>query len=151
MAIENALASVAVKDIDSAVKWYERILNRPPSRPMAEVAEWSFEGGGSLQVYRLLERAGSGSFTLIVTDIAEQIAQLDNLAIDTRERTSSDRVRTVMITDLEATILHSPSPSISAWPADGICRNVGRTRGVIKARSTGRHQRVQFVQLASTN
>ena len=68
---------------------------------MAEVAEWSFEGGGSLKVYRLLERAGSGSFTLIVTDIAEQIAQLDNLAIDTRERTSSDRVRTVMITDLD--------------------------------------------------
>jgi predicted enzyme related to lactoylglutathione lyase len=99
VAIENALASVAVKDIDSAVKWYERILNRPPSRPMAEVAEWSFEGGGSLQVYQLPERAGSGSFTLIVTDIAEQIAQLDNLAIDTRERTSSDRVRTVMITD----------------------------------------------------
>ena len=33
--------------------------------------------------------------------IAEQIAQLDNLAIDTRERTSSDRVRTVMITDLD--------------------------------------------------
>jgi hypothetical protein len=104
VAIENALASVAVKDLDSAVKWYERILYRPPSRPMAEVAEWSFEGGGSLQVYQLPKRAGSGSFTLIVTDIAEQIAQ------------------------------GSPSPSISAWPMDGICKNIfPGPRGVIKA------------------
>jgi predicted enzyme related to lactoylglutathione lyase len=99
VSISNALASVAVKDLEAAVKWYERIFTRPPSRPMSEVAEWGFDHGGGLQIYQLPERAGSGSFTLTVTNIAEQIAELDQLGIDTSERTSSDRVRTVMISD----------------------------------------------------
>jgi hypothetical protein len=99
MSIENALASVAVKNLDGAVRWYESILDRPPSRPMPEVAEWGFERGGGLQVYQLPERAGSGSFTLVVTSIEDQIARLDRLGIDTANRTSGDRVKTVMITD----------------------------------------------------
>ena len=99
MSIKNALASVAVKDLGSAVKWYERIFNRPPSRPMPEIAEWSFERGGGLQVYQLPERAGSCSFTLVVTSVEDQIGRLDELSIDTSNRTSGDRVKTVMITD----------------------------------------------------
>jgi hypothetical protein len=99
MSVLNALASVAVKDLTSAVKWYERLLGRPASRPMPEVAEWSFERGGGLQVYQLSERAGSGSFTLAVSSMEEQITHLENLNIDTRERASSDKVKTVMIAD----------------------------------------------------
>ena len=63
---------------------------------MAEVAEWRFPRGGGLQVYKLPERAGSGSVTLAVTAIEEQIARLDNLNIDTSHRTSNDKVKTVM-------------------------------------------------------
>src|SRR5262245_11054645 len=99
MSIKNVLASVAVKDVESAVKWYERILGKSPSRSMPEVAEWTFERGGALQVYQLPERAGHGSFTLAVTDVGQQIAQLDALDIDTASRISNDRVKTVMITD----------------------------------------------------
>ena len=97
--IRNVFASVAVKDLDSAVRWYEKLFNRPPSRSMLEVAEWSFERGGSLQVYQLPERAGSGSFTLVVTSIEEQVTQLGKLNIDASERTSGVRVKTIMITD----------------------------------------------------
>jgi predicted enzyme related to lactoylglutathione lyase len=98
-AYKNVFASVAVRDLDSAVKWYEKLFNRPPSRPMPKVAEWSFERGGSLQVYQLPERAGSGSFTLVVTSVEEHVTQLTKLNIDTSERTLGDRIRTVMITD----------------------------------------------------
>ncbi len=97
--IKNVLASVAVKDLDPAVRWYETLFNRPPSRPMPEVAEWSFERGGGLQLYQLPERAGSGSFTLVVTSVEEQVTLLGKLNIDASERTSGDRVKTVMITD----------------------------------------------------
>ena len=38
MSITNALASVAVKDLSSATKGYERLFGRPASRPMPEVA-----------------------------------------------------------------------------------------------------------------
>ncbi len=99
MSIINALASVAVKDLNSAVKWYEALLRKAPTKPMPEVAEWGFERGGWLQVYQLPERAGSGSFTLAISSMAEEVAHLKKLNLDTRQRTSSEKVKTLMITD----------------------------------------------------
>ena len=100
MAVKNALASVAVNDVNAAMRWYESVLGRPPdSRPMPEVAEWKFERGGWLQVYGLPARAGSGSVTLAVSSIDEHVAQLNKLGIDTGQRSSGDKVKTLMITD----------------------------------------------------
>lgn len=100
MAILNALASVAVKDMNVSVKWYETVFSRPAdSRPAPQLAEWKFANGGWLQVYQLPERAGSGSFTLAVHNIDEQIAHLDSLGVDTSQRNSMPTVKTLMITD----------------------------------------------------
>jgi predicted enzyme related to lactoylglutathione lyase len=100
MSIDNALASVAVRDINKARGWYERLLNRPADgTPMPEIAEWKFNRGGGLQVYQLPERAGSGSFTLAVSNIDEVVAHVDKLGIDTSQRTSGERVKTLMIAD----------------------------------------------------
>ena len=99
MSIINAIASVAVRDLNSAIKWYEAVLRKAPSKPMPEVAEWGFERGGWLQVYQLPERAGSGSFTLAVSNVEEEAARLKKLNIDTSQRTSSEKVKTLMITD----------------------------------------------------
>lgn len=100
MSINNALASVAVKDLNAAIDWYAKLLGKQPdSRPMPEVAEWKFERGGWLQVYQLPERAGSGSFTLAVSDIDEHVKQLTALGIDASQRSSGNKVKTVMIAD----------------------------------------------------
>jgi hypothetical protein len=100
MTIRNVLASVAVKELDSAIVWYERLLGRPAdSRPMTEVAEWQFERGGWLQVYRLPERAGFGSFTLAVSSLEDEVARLEKLDIDTRQIKSGEKAKTLMIID----------------------------------------------------
>jgi len=100
MKIDNALASVAVKDLKAASAWYGKLFRRPAdSTPMPEVAEWKFERGGWLQVYQLPERAGAGSCTLAVRDIAGVIAHLNSLGIDTSNASSGAKVKTVMITD----------------------------------------------------
>ena len=100
MSIENAIASVAVKDLQAAIQWYATLLGKQPeSRPMPEVAEWKFERGGWLQVYQLPERAGSGSFTLAVSRIDEHVAQLASLGLDTSQRSSGSKVKTLMIAD----------------------------------------------------
>ena len=100
MPIVNALASLAVNDLSAAVGWYEKVLGKAPdSRPMPEVAEWKFERGGWLQVYMAPARAGRGSVTLAVTSIDDQAAQLARLGIDAAQRSASDKVKTLMITD----------------------------------------------------
>ena len=100
MSIDNAIASLAVRDLASAVTWYEALFTRAPdSKPMPEVAEWKFPRGGWLQVYKLPERAGSGSCTLAVSDIEEVIAHVETLGIDATQRSSSAKGKTLMITD----------------------------------------------------
>jgi catechol 2,3-dioxygenase-like lactoylglutathione lyase family enzyme len=99
MSIENAFASVAVADLDAATDWYTRLLEREPSRPMPEVAEWTFPRGGVLQVYQTPERAGQGSCTLSVTDIDEVTARLDAMGVDTGDRPETATVRTLMVRD----------------------------------------------------
>jgi len=99
MPIINAIASLAVRDLNTAIKWYEALFRKAPTMPMPEVAEWSFERGGWLQVYQLPERAGSGSCTLAVTNIEGEVARLKKLNIDTSHRTSTEKVKTLMIKD----------------------------------------------------
>ena len=100
MLIDNAIASVAVKDLKSAVTWYEALLGRAPdSTPMPEVAEWKFARGGWLQVYQLPERAGHGSCTLAVSDIEELTAHVKKLGIDASQGSAGEKVKTLMIVD----------------------------------------------------
>jgi catechol-2,3-dioxygenase len=100
MAIINAIASVAVRDLDTAAAWYERILGRPAdSRPIPELAEWKFQRGGWLQLYEQPQRAGTGSVTLAIRNMENQVARLQKLGVDTRLRTSGPKSDTLMISD----------------------------------------------------
>jgi predicted enzyme related to lactoylglutathione lyase len=100
MSIDNALASLAVRNQTAAVAWYEALFGRPAdSIPMPELAEWKFAGGGWLQVYQLPERAGKGSCTLAVGNIEEVVAHVQKLGIDASQRTLGAKVKTLMIAD----------------------------------------------------
>lgn len=100
MSIDNAIASLAVRNLASAVKWYEALLGRTAdSTPMPELAEWKFPRGGWLQIYQLPERAGSGSCTLSVSNIEEVVTLAEKLGIDTSQRSSGAQVKTLMIVD----------------------------------------------------
>lgn len=99
MSIDNALASVAVKDLDTSAAWYAKLLGTEGRRPMPEVAEWTFPRGGGLQVYQGPERAGNCSFTLAVSDLDEQLKNLSAMEVDISRRTATERVKTVMVRD----------------------------------------------------
>ncbi len=99
MTIENALASVAVKDVETSAAWYSELLGVAGTRPMPEVAEWSFPRGGGLQVYQGRARAGGCSFTLAVSDLDEVVRTLSAMNVDVSKRTANERVKTVMVQD----------------------------------------------------
>jgi catechol 2,3-dioxygenase-like lactoylglutathione lyase family enzyme len=99
VSIRNVIASVAVRDLDASVSWYTTLLGEPVGKPTSAVAEWSFPGGGWLQVYALPERAGRGSFTVSVTSIDEQADALRAIGIDQPAGPSNETVRTLMVKD----------------------------------------------------
>ena len=100
MSIENAIASVAVRTLSAALPWYKALLGRAAdSTAMPELAEWKFARGGWLQVYQLPERAGSGSFTLAVSNLDETVAHVQKLGIDASQIRSGATVKTLMIVD----------------------------------------------------
>jgi hypothetical protein len=68
---------------------------------MPEVAEWKFPRGGWLRGYEPPGRAGNGSVTLAVTDLDQVVAHVKKLGIDTSERTSAEKVKTLMIPDID--------------------------------------------------
>lgn len=99
MTITNALASVAVKDIDAAVRWYAKVIARPAdSTPMPGLAEWKFPDGGGLQVYVLPERAGSCSCTLAVSDIDLEARRLEKLGVATGAK-MGEQIKVFMVKD----------------------------------------------------
>ena len=100
MTIRNALASVAMRDLKTAVQWYEKVFGRSAdSTPMPEVAAWKFPGGGWLQVYALAERAGGRSCTLAVSILDEEYSKLRKLGVDVGDRASGGQVKTIMVKD----------------------------------------------------
>jgi len=110
MIVDNALASLAVRDLAASSKWYEDLLG-PGSQPMNELLEWQFERGGGLQVYQLPERAGHGSCTLIVSDIDELANRLrDTGVVPDAEPTRHDRVDTLMIKDPDGNSIAFATP-----------------------------------------
>lgn len=100
MPITNALASVAVTDLARSMTWYQKLFGRQAdSRPMPELAEWKFEGGGWLQVYQLEARAGAGSVTLVVSSLEDQIEHLHEVGIDSGKTIMNEQAKVVMIKD----------------------------------------------------
>lgn len=98
MIATNALASLPVRNLDTAKDWYDRLLG-PGSQPMDEVVEWQLERGGGLQLYVSPERAGFGSCTLVVNDIDDVARQLQAIGVAPPEPTRTDRVDVIMVQD----------------------------------------------------
>ena len=100
MTIKNALAGIAVTDLDGAIRWYTKLLGRAPDeRPMPEVAEYRFPSGGWLQVFRDADRAGKSSVTLTIDNIDAGLEALRTAGIEAAKPTRTDYVDTAIVTD----------------------------------------------------
>jgi glyoxylase I family protein len=69
--ILNVLAGVPVRDMEAAIEWYGSLLGREPdARPMDGLADWHLTDVHTLQLVLDADRAGGGTVTLQVRDIA---------------------------------------------------------------------------------
>lgn len=101
MSLNNALAGIAVTDLDTACPWYERLLGQEASRPMPEVAEWKFLHGGWLQVFSDTDRAGKSSICLSVSDIEGEINRLIATGIQVDAFKETPKAKVAVLRDPE--------------------------------------------------
>jgi glyoxylase I family protein len=100
MTVKNVLAGIAVTNLDEAEVWYDTLFNRAPdTRPMDELVEWQFSGGGWLQLFVSQERAGKSSITLVVEDFQGHLENLNKLGIKILAVTQGDKVKTCIVQD----------------------------------------------------
>lgn len=100
MALKNALAFVAVRDVEEGTRWYKMLLGREPdTQPMKGLVEWQFEAGGWLQVNENKQLAGRSSVTLVETDLDDRIKQLKKAGIEPKSVMRGEQVSVVIVTD----------------------------------------------------
>ncbi len=101
MNFQNALAGIAVNDIDAAMAWYEGLIGRPPDiRPLSHVAAWQFPQGGWIEVFKDETRAGHSLVIFAVVSLDSQLADLAEKGIPVSHLTpSADIGEVAMIND----------------------------------------------------
>jgi catechol 2,3-dioxygenase-like lactoylglutathione lyase family enzyme len=113
LTITNALAGIAVDDMNEALDFYERLFGRPAdARPMGDHAEWKLPGGGWVQVHTDSDRAGASHLTLIVDDIAEELGRLSLHGLTPVAKSVGDFFKTAKFRDADGNqiILSQPQP-----------------------------------------
>jgi 2',3'-cyclic-nucleotide 2'-phosphodiesterase len=69
-AVTDVFASIPVGDRDAAVRWYGRLVGRPPDLiPNADEAAWRMSDGGWIYLIADRARAGTSLQTLLVEDL----------------------------------------------------------------------------------
>lgn len=111
--ITNVLAGVAVEDVAEALEFYELLFGRmADARPMADHAEWKLPGGGWVQLHSDGDRAGASSVTLIVDDLAGELARLEQAGLMPVAKAIGDFFKTAKFRDPDGNqiIFSQPQP-----------------------------------------
>jgi predicted enzyme related to lactoylglutathione lyase len=113
LTISNVLAGIAVDDLSEVLDFYQMLFGRPAdARPMSEVAEWKLPGGGWVQVFTDADRAGAGTLTLVVDELAPELARLDLLGLKPVSKAMGDFFKTAKFRDPDGNqiIFSQPQP-----------------------------------------
>ena len=96
----TVLTKMAVQDLDAAVSWYQRLLDRAPDAgPTKEMAGWQFNGGGLMQLVHDAERAGSSSVTFVEENLGDRVVDLKAKGIGIDTSINSDYANMVIVED----------------------------------------------------
>jgi len=103
MPMNDISAVVATRDYATARAWYSRILGREPDlEPIDGVAEWQITTTAWLQLIEDANWAGKSAVRFGVSDLAAQIAELNDAGIATGEPVViADMVAVVDIADAD--------------------------------------------------
>jgi catechol 2,3-dioxygenase-like lactoylglutathione lyase family enzyme len=101
MTISHLFAGIPTRDLDTALRWYERLLSRAPDRfPNEREAVWQLTENGLIYVVADPLRAGNGLITLIVDDLERWMTDVAARGIPVGEvETLGSGVRRITLAD----------------------------------------------------
>ncbi|GGL15822.1 hypothetical protein Sme01_21140 [Sphaerisporangium melleum] len=83
----DLFAGIAVTDYATALKWYERLMGRPPAFfPHDTEAVWEVAEHRYVYIVERPERAGHALLTVMVDDLGTRVAQIAERGLDPVER-----------------------------------------------------------------
>src|ERR1700755_568121 len=83
MSISTIFANVSCSDLETSIRWYEKLFASPPARrPMPKLAEWHLTDSAELQLYESREHAGHSTLTLGVLPLEPERTRLIAAGLD---------------------------------------------------------------------
>jgi len=103
LAINVLFAGIPVADLEAAIEWYERLFGCPPDmKPNVIERTWKLTDESWIYVVADPERAGKGLVTVMVDDLDERLAAIEERGIEVGEvEEITEGVRKVEIADPE--------------------------------------------------
>jgi predicted enzyme related to lactoylglutathione lyase len=97
----DLFAGVPVRDLATALAWYEQLLGHPPTFfPNDTEAVWELAEHRYVYIEQLPERAGRALHTVFVDDLDSRVEQIAGRGLQpTRQETYSNGVRKVIYVD----------------------------------------------------
>ncbi|HET6870414.1 MAG TPA: VOC family protein [Solirubrobacteraceae bacterium] len=96
----HLFAGLRVRDFHAARPWYERLLGEPTFFPHATEAVWTIAEGRSIYVVEHPDGAGNSVVTVLVDDLAAQVAAIAARGLEPDEQlTYSGGMRKVVFRD----------------------------------------------------
>ncbi|WP_426701509.1 VOC family protein [Rhodanobacter sp. Col0626] len=111
MNIQYVYAAAYVRDMDSSVAFYTRLLGREPDdRPMESLVQWRGFGEAGIQLFKDAAKAGSSRMTLVIPDLAKTKADLENAHIELAHIQEGEFGKVAQVTDPDGNMITLAEP-----------------------------------------
>ena len=112
MSYEYVFGGLAVREIDVAREWYERLFGREPDLvPNDREACWDLTGTGWVYIVVDEDRAGGSLLTVLVEDLDDVVSGMESRAIEIAEREEVPGVlRAVRVLDPDSNRIQFAQP-----------------------------------------
>ncbi|MFF1632673.1 VOC family protein [Leifsonia sp. NPDC058248] len=93
LSVNHVLAVVAVSDVETSRRWYERFFDAEPTNILMPglLVEWRVTGNGWVQVTSDPERTGLSQLNLAVDDLEQQVRGIEARGIEAGEILQADK------------------------------------------------------------
>ncbi|MSU88083.1 glyoxalase/bleomycin resistance/dioxygenase family protein [Rhodobacteraceae bacterium 2CG4] len=100
MPLTAIYAQLNSSDLSESAAWFTVLFGRPPdARPMDGLLEWHHGSTAGMQLFEDAAKAGSGTMTLIVERLDDDIARLAAAGLAVGASQQADQARIVRLQD----------------------------------------------------